>query len=79
MNFPTPPLLFEKKLDERRTTSQSGIDTGLFKNDVKGVSEKNEQDYIVKSINKGLEENHNNPFWRYIKTTITEYKPMSQY
>ena len=27
-----------------------------------------EHDYIIKSINKGLEENNNKPFWRYIKS-----------
>ena len=27
-----------------------------------------EQDYIVRSIDKGVQENNNKPFWRYIKS-----------
>ena len=30
--------------------------------------QKAEQNYIVNTINKGLEENNSKPFWRYIKS-----------
>ena len=38
-----------------------------FQKQCKRSFERAEQDYIIRSIDKGLQENNNKPFWRYIK------------
>ena len=56
------------KLYKKAKSSKNWDKYKSFQKACKKSFRKAEQEYIVRSINKGFEENNNKPFWRYIKS-----------